>query len=290
VSSAVHDLLSKDMKDFKIYQLVGNHDSYFKNTIDVNSLKFMNNIPNINLIEEPIDLEFGDKKFWLVPWVTDYKKFSDAYMLKSAHVCIGHFDIIGSPHNKTSVCNENGMEPAFFLDRFKLTISGHYHRASEITSYDSKIKYIGNPYHLNRGDYGEKRGFTILDTDDLSTEFIENTTSIKYMRFNYPEPFKKKDITGNIIDVFVNVTKDYSEREFQMYISRMEKCEPVLTPYVRIEKTLSINEDDIDIEVGSTKEILSEYINQLKNIPEEEKKIVSSRLMDLYERFNKTED
>ena len=43
-------LLSEEMADFQIYIMVGNHDSYFESTIDVNSIEPLSLISNVHIV------------------------------------------------------------------------------------------------------------------------------------------------------------------------------------------------------------------------------------------------
>ena len=59
-------------KGFTMDLILGNHDTYYKNTNDLNSLKellghFMN---EIHIIMEPRVMEYGSLKMALLPWIT----------------------------------------------------------------------------------------------------------------------------------------------------------------------------------------------------------------------------
>ena len=53
-------------KSFNIVMLIGNHDSYYKDRIDVNSLSILNGWKNITVIEKPVQVNSFDKDilFW----------------------------------------------------------------------------------------------------------------------------------------------------------------------------------------------------------------------------------
>ena len=70
------------------------------------------------------------------------------------------------------VC-DHGFESESLLDKYKLVITGHFHcRDHREYTNGKSIIYLGSPYELDFGDREQTKGFTILDTDDLSLELI----------------------------------------------------------------------------------------------------------------------
>jgi hypothetical protein len=51
----------------------GNHDLYRMDSIDINSLKTLKWIPNVNLIEKPCIINCAHQKSLIVPWVGDFE-------------------------------------------------------------------------------------------------------------------------------------------------------------------------------------------------------------------------
>ena len=82
---------------------------------------------------------------------------------------------------------DHGLKPDLFYKKFKLTISGHFHTRSEKELNGNKIVYIGNPFHFTRNDIFDERGYSILNTETLELEFIENTESIRFVKYMYPK-------------------------------------------------------------------------------------------------------
>ena len=58
--------------------------------------------------------------------------------------------------------------------RFKAVYTGHFHTRH---SRDN-IHYLGCPYQITMSDYGEKKGFHILDTESGELEFVVNPHNI----------------------------------------------------------------------------------------------------------------
>jgi predicted phosphodiesterase len=110
----------------------GNHDTYYKNTNDLNSLKellghYMN---EVNIVEEPTVLDYDGMKIGLVPWICQDNEDKIQTFLKncSADVIGGHFELIGFDMMRGVPCT-HGMT-SDNLKRFDLVMSGHYHAKS----------------------------------------------------------------------------------------------------------------------------------------------------------------
>lgn len=80
------EALSKRCKCFLIN---GNHDSYYKNASDVNSINVFKSNQNVIIINTPMYIELNGKTVLLVPWMTDIEKFNK----ESVDIMMGHFDI-----------------------------------------------------------------------------------------------------------------------------------------------------------------------------------------------------
>lgn len=73
----------------KIYLIVGNHDTYFKNSIDVNSMNIFKENKNIVIVSSPKSLEINNQTFLLCPWLADLSSFQK----ESYDFLVGHFDV-----------------------------------------------------------------------------------------------------------------------------------------------------------------------------------------------------
>lgn len=280
VMNEVHKLFKEDFKDFKIYIICGNHDIFYRDTVEVNSLKFLNELPNVTVIEEITKINIANRDLLLVPWQTDKKDFIKRVSDKNidCDVCCGHFEIAGVPMNKGKVC-DTGIGSELFFNNYTLTFSGHFHKRSVVKRNNNIIQYIGNAYHLTRHDIGEERGYCILDLETLTYEFILNTLSLNYVKRTYPEKIIKKEIEGNIVDVHVNIDKDYDEKKFQKYLSKIEDLNPVIPPIVKIEHDFNITNTN-NYKVQSVTELINEYVNDLDI---NDKKDITEKILKLYD-------
>ena len=278
IKNAVFDLFENELAPFKITILAGNHDIYYTTTSKINSIKWLSKFENVTILDSGASLK---NNMCLVPWVIDQPKFEKALckVKDDVNICMGHFDIVGFNMNKTYV-SKVGMVDDYFYSNFDLTFSGHYHTRTEQTKRKSKIVYVGSPYQMDRNDIGEERGFTILDTETLEYEHIDNTTSMKFVDVFYPDKLKKKDIENNIVQVNITYDDTYNEEDIQTYLKDVEDMNPSFPPTVKVlSKDTDNKELDFD-NVQSANELIKEYINTLEIDNKEE---IYSQMADLYE-------
>lgn len=280
VLNSVIKLLETDMKDFKIFILVGNHDSYFESTIDVNSIEPLSLIPNVTIVKNISQIELGKKKITLVPWITNFEEAEKTITnLEKTDLCMGHLELTSFDMFRNKIC-EHGMPFEVFANNFKLTFSGHFHTRSEKEfANGNKIIYMGNLYHLTRNDIGDSRGYCILDLDTLGYEFVENKTSIRFVTTTYPQKLTKMDVCGNNIDVYVDF-QTATEEDIHTYIKEIESYQPAFLP-VQIKSINNISyATNTDIEIGTVTDLMNEYIQAL---PIENKDKLIKLLLSLHD-------
>lgn len=55
--------------------ICGNHDSFLKNSTDVNSLNMFRDTPNVVVVDKPAEILLNGQACLLVPWLTDLSKY-----------------------------------------------------------------------------------------------------------------------------------------------------------------------------------------------------------------------
>ena len=129
----------------KIYQLVGNHDVYYKNTNEINAVdSLLEDYDNIVSISSPDSYQIGGSDFFMIPWICadNYDETKRKISQTKSKVAFGHLEINGFQAHRGFVM-EHGMPKSFF-DKFETVFSGHYHTRSN----DGKFFYLGNPYEM----------------------------------------------------------------------------------------------------------------------------------------------
>jgi DNA repair exonuclease SbcCD nuclease subunit len=194
-----------------VYIIVGNHDVYYKDKTEVNSLKALSHLAdNIHVFEKPETLTLnGEHSFLMLPWIEDVSRLSsvvnDYRNLCQYIVC--HADIKGLRFNKWTHV-EHGLEVEA-LSTYKRVYGGHIHHRQTVKN----VLYTGTPYQMDRGDIGNAKGFYQLDvsTRNLTETFIENTESPVFVKFDimavlemtHAEIIEK--FHNNFVDIMINV-------------------------------------------------------------------------------------
>jgi len=129
--SKVRNKFMQPLKDMnvEVHCILGNHDTYYKNTNDLNSIKelFSDRYDNFKLYENPVALEFDGMEIALLPWINNenYKNSMDFVNSTSAQWLIGHLELDGYEVLR-GIKYDGGMSPKNF-SRFEQVLSGHFH-------------------------------------------------------------------------------------------------------------------------------------------------------------------
>lgn len=255
------------INDLHMDVFVGNHDTYFKNTNEVNSpdLLLQDYLLYVRVYSEPTDIYLDDLKVTLLPWVCsgNYEQCMNHIQNTDSQVLFGHLELAGFEMHRGAI-NDHGMDVKPF-DKFDLVMSGHYHHKSS----QGNIHYLGTPYEMTWSDYDDPKGFHIFDTETRELEFIRNPHTMFQKWFyndveaNPLESNKSFDsAAGAIVKVVVkNKTNPYW---FDMYIAALEKAGAIDIQVVDDHLNLQLeDEDDIIDEAEDTLTILKNYANSI---------------------------
>ena len=187
------DILERELID--VYMLAGNHDTYFKNTNNVNSVDLLlREYENVVVLDTPqtIHLEYGEVNHdvCMIPWICpeNYDRCMEEMKNTSADICMGHFEIDGF-----------AMYRGLF-NKFDFTFSGHYHHKSS----NGDIYYLGNPYELTWQDYNDPRGFHLFDLSSRQLEFIQNPYTM-FHKVTYDDKVESiTDLTNKDFSSYTN--------------------------------------------------------------------------------------
>ena len=165
----------KRLWDLKIdtHIILGNHDTYYKNTNKVNFTHLIKTFDGANepwIYEKPATVNFDGLDILLLPWICPETEEESIYEIDNSHaeVAMGHLEIKGFEMHKGHF-QEVGLEMDQFK-RFDKVLSGHYHRKSD----NGTIYYLGTQYEITWSDYQCPKGFHIFDTDTRELTRIPN--------------------------------------------------------------------------------------------------------------------
>ena len=141
--------------------VVGNHDIYYRNSIEENSLSFLPKMySNITVIDKTQFIKLNDKNLLFVPWLIDESDENNPTkrQIKDADLILGHFEFVNF-QLLPGIMSTHGFSDSDYKN--KRVLSGHYHIGSERNG----VKYLGVCEQMNWSDFNEKKGIHILNED-----------------------------------------------------------------------------------------------------------------------------
>lgn len=255
----------------KLITYPGNHDIYYKNTTEVNSINLLLNdyISHgmVKLCETPETLTFDGVPVDIVPWITDSNRDQIAEFIKSSksQICFGHFEIAGFEMDKNNVCNE-GMDRDY-LQKYEMVISGHFHHKST----DGHIFYVGSPGEMTWADYDDQRGFHIFDTHTRQLEFIPNPFKMFHKviyndTIDNLETIAQKDFS-HYHNTMIKVVTEKKENPvvFDAFMDKLYAVRPLeITVVEDFTDYGSISEEDIIDQADDTITIMDKAVEQME--------------------------
>lgn len=271
----VASLILEKFRDFNMVMIVGNHDAYYKNRSDVHSLGLISGHDNVTIVDEHLEIEAFDKKLLFVPWNGKLPNQKYDYIF-------GHFEIQSFKMNNYKVC-DHGLTVSDFLSLTDTVFSGHFHTRNFKKYNEGCIHYVGNTFPHDFNDYGNVKGYHILDIENGDLEFFENTVSPKFQKIfmSRIKSYAKDDFQNNIVKLIVDL--DATEKQVEKVQTYISKFKPFQfhTEYSITTKTADEvdNVDSIDI-----LDSVEEFVGQLK-LEENKQTRVEKIIKELYERI-----
>lgn len=252
-----------------MHAILGNHDTYYTTTNDINSVSLLlSEYKNIHVYEnEPVELKFGSTKFLMCPWLTPENSVISVKAMKesSADILCGHFSLKGFEMMK-GIVSDHGLDHNEFK-HFETVFSGHFHHPSRY----GNIRYLGAQYEMNWSDYGESRGFYIIDTETRELTYIENPIRIHH-KLDYDDTDLTIDEIANLDttilkDCYIKVIVRNRSNPYlyDMFLNRLNECGAADVKTVEDSLNLgNVTVDEMIQETKDTKDILHSYIDNVE--------------------------
>jgi DNA repair exonuclease SbcCD nuclease subunit len=265
------------LKKYDVHMIVGNHDTYYKNTNEVNSPELLlQTYPNIKTYSKPTEVNVGGLDILFLPWINQGNEELSLNTIKktTCRCAMGHLELQGFRVNR-QIIMEHGLESKLF-EKFERVYSGHYHTRSN----DGKVFYLGNPYEMYWTDVNDTRGFHIFDTETLTHTPINNPYKLFYNIYyedtNY-KLFNATEYESKIVKVIVR--KKSNPKDFEKFIDKLHSAG---VQELKIVENFDIHENEefeID-EEENTISILNRYIDESEF--EFDKNVIKGIFQDLY--------
>ena len=251
-------------RGIRVHMLAGNHDTYYKNTNEVNSPDLLLvEYGNIDVISKPETIVIDGTSICMMPWICpeNYQESLNHITNTKAEICMGHFEIAGFAMHRGMESNDGLAKETF--QKFDLVFSGHYHHRSS----DKHIHYLGNPYELTWQDYNDPRGFHLFDLDTRELEFICNPYRM-FERIEYndkdqePIDLDALELEQKYVKLVVVNKNDFYK--FDKFIQKLynKGCHEIKI----IEDMSEFQEGEIgeEINLEDTLSVLSHYVDSIE--------------------------
>lgn len=253
-----------------LHTLVGNHDIFFRESLQVNSQSLvLGEYDNIVIYEEPITITIDNTTIDIIPWICkdNEKEVMDFITNSKSDLCMGHFEIATFAMYR-GVESHDGL-PVDMFAKYERVISGHYHTKSQ----RENIVYVGTPYEMTWQDYNDPKGYHLFDTETREISFFENPYTI-FVRVDYDDTKDLVDLnTLDLTDRFVKVvvTNKTDLYKFDQFMNKMygKGCYEVKV----IEDLSEFQDGEIgeEINLEDTMDVLSNYIDSIDTEADKEK-------------------
>ena len=246
--------------------LVGNHDIYYKNTNDVNSLRELigDKSNKFHLYEDATEVNIDGLDILFLPWINPQNYIYSMGMIDEtkARIAMGHLEIKGFQMHKGQV-NENGYEKEIFR-KFDTVFSGHFHTKND----DGQIYYLGAPYEIYWNDFNDTKGFHVFDTETLELERIVNPLRM-YEKVYYDDADKSyanEDVSKyakKFVKLIVVNKKDLYQ--YDRFVDRLMKANAYEVKIIEDFSDMQADSvsDDIVQYAEDTTTLLNKYIDEL---------------------------
>ena len=243
-----------------VHTIVGNHTAYYKNTNDVNAVDLLlREYDNVTVYSEATEVTIDE---WLnvlfIPWINQENEERTFKFIQSSdcHCAMGHLELNGFRAHRGCVM-DHGHESKLY-SKFTKVFSGHYHTRSD----DGRIYYLGNPYEMFWNDVGDRRGFTIFDTETLEHFHVDNPYTMFEVLYYNDESASLLDVRPYINKIVKIIVKNKPRpKEFEKLVDKLLSAG---VNDLKIVENFELQEsEDFEVEESEdTLSILDRYIEE----------------------------
>jgi DNA repair exonuclease SbcCD nuclease subunit len=255
----------------RVYFIPGNHDLYYRDKRDVQSVEWAKHLPNVVICNDW--LHSGD--VIVAPWLVgdDHKRIPKL----SAKYMFGHFELPGYYMNAMVQMPDHGEIARGDFGGFEHVFTGHFHKRQTANN----ITYIGNCFPHNYADNGDdERGMMTMEWGK-EPEYHAWPDQPRYRVYQLSDVLQHTDTMlhpGMHVRVNLDVDISYEEATFikETFVNTYKLREITLIPQ-------KIIGDDISFDIQGNimfESVDSIVVNQLTNI--DSKQYNPNLLLDIY--------
>ena len=268
-----------------VHTIVGNHTAYYKNTNKVNAVDLLlREYDNVYVYDTASEVTIDGLDILFIPWINQENEESTFRFIQSSncHCAMGHLELQGFRVNKQIVMDHGHASELY--SKFTKVFSGHYHTRSD----DGRIFYLGNPYEMFWSDVGDRRGFTIFDTETLEHVAVDNPYTMFHL-ITYDDDsaslFDARGYENKVVKVVVKNKK--RPKEFDKFLDKLYKSGAQEVKIVENFQVVENDEDFVAEDEENTINILNRYIDESEiNL---DKSVVKEIFQNLYREAHEVE-
>lgn len=268
MNASIRDLKKLNDNFQTVYFITGNHDLYYKDKRDLNSVEYARDLSNVVMVDQP----FVKNNVAIVPWLVgdEWKQISK---MKVKYL-FGHLELPNFYMNAMIQMPDHGGLRGEHLAGPEYVFSGHFHKRQ----YRNNIHYIGNAFPHN-----------YADVDDLDRGAMFLTWDQKPVYVNWPDCPKYKVFTlTELLDNHQKLLDQYTYARIKLDISiSYEEANFIREKFaeqynVRELQLMPIKEDQSEFEGGEIKfeSVDQIVIQQLQTI--ESNTVNMQKLIEIY--------
>ena len=209
----------------RVLFIPGNHDLYYRDKRDIQSVEWARHLPNITICND----WYNSGDVVIAPWLVadDHKripKLQGKYMF-------GHFELPGYLMNAMVEMPDHGEVRREDFNNFEHVFTGHFHKRQT----KKNITYIGNAFPHNYADAGDDdRGLTILEWGK-EPEYHSWPNQPRYRVFQLSDVLKHTEsmlLPGMHCRINIDIDISYEEASFikETFIDQYKLREITLIP------------------------------------------------------------
>lgn len=267
--------------EYDYWQILGNHDIYYKNTRELSSVVELfraHEGNNFHIVRDPMTVDFDGRLIYLCPWLIpdELEKLDKVLGKTSAKICIGHFELYGFELMK-GVTMTHGLDPGA-LSQFDVVMSGHYHTPSR----HGNVMYIGAPYQMSYADVDDRKRFIIFDTETYKIDVIYNDDPV-FIQFIYTDDIDIDSVNYdefNDVNLKLVVETKVDIDKFNTFMGRVDKAKPFTITTLDRYVFQQTDDETANVDTDDTLSILVKSVDTM-DVPDERK----PRIRTIYEQL-----
>ena len=305
----------------RVVAILGNHDLYMKNSVDINSLVMFKDLKNVDIVSSPEQLLINGKPSLLVPWCADLTPYpANTFDFVFGHFEIAHNYLVKSyieEHSASAVSaaakslvdtdellnsgvsstSEAADLVGSFVDLAKpmgTVFAGHIHTRKEFISKKRLFIFVGSPYQQTLGERGNTCGFYVLD-EAGKTKFVEITSTPKHIDLKMSKVVADVDnfdfscVKGNIIHRVYDVEVDrVLDAKISQKINDWKPYDELLPDYevdLELNRDIKMQNESIELIKKSKLDYIKNYINNIDPKVLKDQNLNAAKLFSVLEKY-----